>query len=191
MPISTMNEQPSLWILTRTFNRIALASFGGGLSAWSREVIVVERGWMREEEFLSASTICRILPGANQVNMAVFVGTRLHGGAGAVAAVAGLIACPTVLVLLAGALYLHFRDVPGLQHVLAGMASAAVGLTLSVAWHQGRQVLRSPVAGLLAALSLVMAAGWRVPLWLTLLVLGPLGYWWAWRREARPREARP
>lgn len=181
-----MSESPSLWTLARAFNRIALESFGGGLSAWSREVIVVERGWMGEEEFLSASTICRILPGANQVNMAVFVGTRLHGGAGAVAAVAGLITIPALIVLMAGALYLRFRDVPELQHVLAGMASAAVGLTLSVAWHQGGRVLHSPVAALLAALSLVMAAGWRVPLWLTLLVLGPLGYWWAWRRQAHP-----
>src|SRR3712207_7498162 len=85
-----MNEAPSLWTLARAFNRIALASFGGGLSAWSREVIVAERGWMSEEEFLSASTICRVLPGANQVNMAVFVGTKLHGAAGAAAAVAGL-----------------------------------------------------------------------------------------------------
>ncbi len=180
-----MNEAPSLWTLARAFNRIALASFGGGLSAWSREVIVAERGWMTEEEFLSASTICRILPGANQVNMAVFVGTKLHGTAGAAAAVAGLIAVSMALVLLAGALYLQFRDVPALRHALAGMASAAVGLTLSVAWQQGRRILRSPMAALLCVLALAMAAGWRTPLWLTLLLLGPLGFWWAWRREAR------
>lgn len=179
-----MNDPPSLWTLARTFNRIALVSFGGGLSAWSREVIVAERGWMTDEEFLSASTICRILPGANQLNMAVFVGTKLHGAAGAAAAVAGLIAFSMILVLLAGALYLHFRGVPVLQHALAGMASAAVGLTLSVAWRQGTSVLRSPVAALLFGLSLAMAAGWRTPLWLTLLLLGPLGFWWAWRREA-------
>jgi chromate transporter len=62
-----------------TFNHIALASFGGGLSAWSREVLVVEKKWMGENEFLSAMTMCRILPGANQVNMAVFVGTKMRG----------------------------------------------------------------------------------------------------------------
>ena len=184
MPTSIMSDAPSLWTLARAFNHIALASFGGGLSAWSREVIVAERGWMTEEEFLSASAVCRILPGANQVNMAVFVGMKLHGAAGAAAAVAGLIAFSMVLVLLAGELYLRFRGVPALQHALAGMASAAVGLTLSVAWQQGRRVLRSPVAALLFALSLAMAAGWRAPLWMTLLLLGPPGFWWAWRRDA-------
>ena len=77
----------SLRELALTFNHIALASFGGGLSAWSREVLVVEKKWMGEEEFLSAMTMCRILPGANQVNMAVFAGiedaraSRSGGGA--------------------------------------------------------------------------------------------------------------
>ena len=77
------HENVSLFDLAWTFNHIALASFGGGLSAWSREVLVVEKEWMGEEEFLSAMTMCRILPGANQVNMAVFVGTKMKGVAGA------------------------------------------------------------------------------------------------------------
>ena len=34
---------------------------------------------MTDEEFLSAMTVCRVLPGANQVNLAVFVGARLRG----------------------------------------------------------------------------------------------------------------
>ena len=59
----------SLRELALTFNHIALASFGGGLSAWSREVLVVEKQWMGEAEFLSAMTMSRILPGANQVNI--------------------------------------------------------------------------------------------------------------------------
>lgn len=184
-----MSEPPSLWTVARAFNHIALTSFGGGLSAWSREVIVVERQWLREEEFLSASTISRIMPGANQVNLAVYVGTRLHGGLGAVAAVCGLIACPMALVLLTGALYLQYRDVPAVQHVLTGMASAAVGLTLSMAWRQGSRILRSPMTLLLAIISLAMAAWWRVPLWLTLLLLGPIGFWWAWQQQDHPQPA--
>src|SRR5690242_20992989 len=90
----------SLFELAWTFNHIALASFGGGLSAWSREVLVVEKGWLGEAEFLSAMTMCRILPGANQVNMAVFAGTKMRGMAGAVAAVFGLCAMPLVVVLV-------------------------------------------------------------------------------------------
>ena len=49
--------RPSLVELALTFNHISLASFGGGLSAWSREVVVVEKKWMSEEEFLSILTM--------------------------------------------------------------------------------------------------------------------------------------
>ena len=76
----------SLAAIALTFNHIALASFGGGLSAWSREVVVEQKKWMGEEQFLSAMTMCRIMPGATQVNLSVFVGGSLRGFAGAVAA---------------------------------------------------------------------------------------------------------
>src|SRR5499427_4336491 len=96
---SSMSEtaQVPLWRIALSFNQIALASFGGGLSAWSRHMVVEQRHWMTDEEFLSAMTVCRVLPGANQVNLAVFVGTKLRGPAGAVAAVVGLTALPALI----------------------------------------------------------------------------------------------
>ena len=176
---------PTNWELATTFNRIALASFGGGLSAWSREIIVRERGWISEEEFISASTLCRILPGANQVNLAVFVGMRLHGIGGAAAAVLGLITVPMFIVLLAGTLYIQYRQLVPVQRIMAGVTSAAVGLTLALAWQQGRRVLVSAVPFGLFVLTLVLSAFWRSPLWLTLMVLAPVGFAWAWRDAAR------
>ncbi len=181
-PPPLADRSVSLWDLARTFNRIALASFGGGLSAWSREVVVRQRGWMSDAEFLSAMTICRIAPGANQINVAVFVGTRLRGAAGGMAAAAGLLALPLVIVLALGAAYLRFRDVAALRHVLAGMAAAAVALTFSMAWRTGRTSVTAPVPFLLFAATFVLAGLLRAPLWLTLLALGPAGFWWAWRR---------
>ena len=60
-----MSEPPvSIWRIALVFNRISLSSFGGGLSAWSRRVVVEEQRWMEEAEFLSAMTLCRVLPGA-------------------------------------------------------------------------------------------------------------------------------
>ena len=107
----------SLFELARTFNHIALASFGGGLSAWSREVVVVEKKWMTDEEFLSALTMCRILPGANQVNLAVFVGNKMAGVPGAFAAIFGLTLVPVLLVLAMGYGYFTFHHVPALHYI--------------------------------------------------------------------------
>src|ERR1700733_12602347 len=137
--------KPSLWQLVWTFNQIALASFGGGLSAWSREVIVVEKQWMGEEEFLSASTMCRILPGANQVNLAVFIGAKFRGIPGAIAAAFGLTAIPVLIILALAIVYFQFHQVPSLEKVLHGAAAAAVALTITMAVKTGRKSRKSPV----------------------------------------------
>jgi chromate transporter len=175
--------RPSLWTLARAFNSIALASFGGGLSAWSHEVVVLRRGWLTESEFLSALTLCRLLPGANQINVAIFVGARMHGFAGALAAVAGLIAVPFwIIILMIG--FVGHQDSPTLRHVMAGLTAAGIALTLSMVWQTGRKSLRSAAPFALAVLTTILSGVLRAPLWLTLLLLAPLGILWAWRRHA-------
>ena len=178
-------EPPSVLTLARVFATIAFESLGGGLAAWVQRVIVEERRWLGEEEYLSASTICGILPGANQVNMAVFVGTKFRGVPGAVAAVLGLLVGPAVIALALGALYLRFRDVAALRHALAGMSCAAAGLTLSVAWRQGVHVMNALVPIALAAATFLMSAVLRAPLWATVALLAPLGFAWAWHARAK------
>lgn len=174
---------PSLWDLIRTFNSVSLSSFGGGLSAWSYEMVVRRRCWLTEAEFLSATTFCRLLPGANQINLAIYVGNRLSGFAGALAAVTGLVAIPFCLMVLlvAGAGKL---DSAAFRHVMAGLVAAAIGLTLSMVWRTGRKVVVSAMPFALAAATVIMSGILRLPLWLTLLTLGPVGIYWAWRRAA-------
>jgi len=175
-----------LWRIALSFNQIALASFGGGLSAWSRQMVVEQRRWMTDEEFLSAMTVCRVLPGANQVNLAVFVGARLRGVPGAIVATTGLLGAPMLIVLVLGALYIAHRDDPSVQAVLRGMTAAAVALSLSMAYRTGRTCLHSPVAWALFAAALAGSTVVRLPLLIVLLVLAPPAMWWAW---PRPRQA--
>jgi chromate transporter len=174
----------SLGDLALTFNHIALASFGGGLSAWSREVIVVEKKWMGESEFLSAMTMCRILPGANQVNMAVFTGTKLRAVPGAVAAVVGLCFMPLVIVLVLSFLYFTFKEVPAVKGVLHGASTAAVALTLAMVVKTGKQCLTGLVPVALFATAFVLNGVLRWPLIGTLAIVAPLGLIWAWPRKA-------
>jgi chromate transporter len=185
-PISRMNEQrprPTLWTLAVAFCWIALASFGGGLSAWSREVVVAERRWLSDEEFLSAMTLCRVLPGANQVNFAIYVGTRMHGFAGAVAAVLGLVTVPVLIVIGLAVLYFRYRTVPALDAVLSGITPVAVGMTFAMAWRTGRKALRgAPALGFFAA-AFVQTAVFRWPLPAMLALLAPPAMWLAWPKR--------
>lgn len=171
------------------FLKIAMASLGGGLSAWALRVIVEERRWLTEEEFLAALTICRILPGPNQVNMAVYIGTRFRGLAGAIAALAGLTVIPLVIVLALGALYFGNRQTPGLQATMSGLVAAAAGMTLSVGVKLALGYFKKPVALALAVAAFAGVALMRWPLLIVLAVLGPIGIAWYWPRKpaAEPR----
>ncbi len=181
-----MSDKPTLPDLVLTFNHIALASFGGGLSAWSREVIVIEKRWMEDEEFLSAVTMCRILPGANQVNLAVFVGVKFRGIPGAVAAVFGLTFLPVLIALTLAYFYFQFHHIPAVQGILKGAAAAAVALTLSMVFKTGRKCLTGlvPVALFLGIFVLNGLARW--PLLSCLSILAPLAIVWAWPRLKNP-----
>jgi chromate transporter len=183
-------ERVSLLQMGLTFNHIALASFGGGLSAWSREVLVVEKKWMGEEEFLSAMTMCRIMPGANQVNMAVLVGTKLRGIAGAAAALVGLCLLPLIFVLIMAFVYFHFKEVPAVKGVLHGASAAAVAMTLAMVIKTGQKCLTGPIPVLLFVASFALNGLLRWPLLGTLAILAPLSLIWAWpRRRQRPTAA--
>jgi chromate transporter len=164
------------------FLKIALVSFGGGLSAWSRQVVVEERRWLTDEEFLTALTLSRLLPGPNVTNLAVYVGTRFHGLTGAGAALAGLTLIPLAIMLSLGAIYFHYHHLPGFQAVLTGLVAAGVGLTLSMGVKAGMDILRQPMALALAAAAFIGMAVLRWPLWLVLAVLAPIGMAWYWPR---------
>ncbi len=179
----TALQKVSLLEVARTFNHVAVASFGGGLGAWSREVVVVRKKWLGEEEFLSAMTMCRIVPGANQVNLAVFVGTKMRGLAGAIAAVVGLCLVPVAIVLTLGFVYFTFKEVPSVKGALHGASAAAVALTLAMVIQTGQKCLKGlmPIAFFLASFILNGLVRW--PLLETLAILAPLSLIWAWPRK--------
>ena len=178
-----LREKVSLFELAWTFNHIALASFGGGLSAWSREVLVVEKKWMGEEEFLSAMTMCRILPGANQVNMAVFAGTKKAGIPGAASAVFGLCLVPVTFMLVVGYIYFRFKEVPSVEGVLHGASAAAVAMTLAMVIKTGEKCLKGVIPVMFFIASFVLNGLLRWPLWAALAILAPLSLIWAWPRR--------
>jgi len=174
----------SLFELALTFNHIALASFGGGLSAWSRQVLVVDKHWLDEDEFLSALTMCRILPGANQVNLAVYMGTKLAGLRGAIAALVGLCLMPLVFVLVMAFVYFRFKEVPAVKGILHGASAAAVALTVAMVVQTGQKALAGLVPVLLFAAAFFLNGILRWPLLTTLAILAPLSLIWAWPRKA-------
>jgi chromate transporter len=161
---------------------IALASCGGGLTAWAQRVLVERRRWLDQDEFLSALTLCRILPGGNSANMAVYVGARFGKARGALAALGGLVVVPTAILIALGAAYFRYRQLPLLDAALRGGVAAAAAMTLVMGLKAGAPLVRDPVAVGLAVAAFVTVHLLRWPLVPVVAVLGPLGVLWAWPR---------
>lgn len=162
-----------------TFTRIAMAAVGGGLSAWAQRVLVEEKRWLGEEEFLEILAMSRLLPGANQINVAVLTGSKFHGLSGGAAAVFGLTALPAVLIVLMALLYFQFDHLEEIQRSLRGAAAAAIGLTIAMGIEAARKSVRGVAPWLLCAAMLVLTVFFKWPLFASLALLAPLSIWHA------------
>jgi chromate transporter len=176
-------DRPSLRSLFASFVSIGMMSFGGGLAAWTRREVVQRRGWLDDQQFLSGYALSQLVPGATNVNLAVFIGTLMRGTAGAVACFAGLTVLPVVIMLVAGTLYLHAQSHSGmawLSGALAGMGAVAIGLNLGTGVRLGRRNLRGVVPLLITAVVAVSIGILGFPLIQVLLVMLPASVLIAW-----------
>jgi chromate transporter len=172
-PAAPPPVQPSLAELFVAFAKISLSGFGGVL-AWSRRMMVEERRWLTAEQFNEAYAFCAFLPGPNIINFSVVFGSRFHGALGALVALAGLVGPPVLLVLIIGALYAHYGDLPVLRHMLTGVAAAAAGLMMATVAKMARPLFRNrAVVGPLIAVATFVSIGivhWPLPLVLAVIL---------------------
>jgi chromate transporter len=117
----------SLTDLFLSFTILALQGFGGVLAVVQRELVEKKR-WLTREEFIEEWAVAQIMPGPNVVNLSMMIGGRYFGLPGAMAALAGMLAVPLVVVLLLALVYAHFGSHPGVAGALRGMAAVAAGL---------------------------------------------------------------
>jgi chromate transporter len=174
----------SLSELFVAFLTISLSGFGGVL-AWSRRMVVEERGWMSAEEFKEAYALCQMLPGPNIVNFSVVFGARFRGPIGAAIALLGLLGPPVVIVTIFGIVYARYGQIESVQRVLAGVSAAAAGLIIGTTAKMSEPLFRDGWnAGPLIALATFVGIGvMRWPLYWVLLALLPVGIAWAWWRQ--------
>jgi chromate transporter len=166
---------PGLVALFVAFAQMSLAGFGGVL-VFARRAIVDRHRWMSAEEFNETFALCHFLPGPNIVNLSVVFGSRFRGIPGSLAAFAGLVGPPVVIVTILAALYARFGEVDALRRILAGVSCAAVGLLISVVFRMMMPLIRKrDLVGLVVLAAVFIAIGLlRLPLPAVLLVAIPL-----------------
>ena len=156
------------------FAKMSLAGFGGVL-VWARRAIVEQHRWMTAEEFNETFALCHFLPGPNIVNLSVVFGARIRGIPGAIAASAGLLGPPVVIVTVLAMLYARYGDLDSLRRTLAGVSCVAVGLLFAVIARMMLPLLkkREPLSLLMMLVVFAAVGLMRWPLPTVLLVSVP------------------
>jgi chromate transporter len=173
------------------FCLLALQGFGGVLAVAQR-TLCEQRRWLTHEQFIELLAFSQVLPGPNVCNLAVLVGDRYFGWRGALAALAGMVLLPLVIVLALAALYVHYAQLAAVAGALKGMGAVAAGLiagtTLKLAATLRRSVLGARACLLLGGAAFALVAGLRLPLLWVLAGVGTLAIAWAWHalRTATP-----
>jgi chromate transporter len=170
-------NKPSLGEITRTFGKIGLLSFGGpaGQIALMHRVLVDEKKWMEERQFLHALNFCMLLPGPEAMQLATYAGWLTHGVRGGI--VAGLLfVVPGALVLLAlSAAYVFLGDQGWMAGLLFGLKAAVLALVLEALLRVSKRALKDSFAYGLAGAAFVAIAVLKLPFPLVILAAAFIG----------------
>lgn len=184
-PASALTSPRSKTDLFLSFTWLALQGFGGALVVVQRELVEKKR-WMSRDEFVEEWAVAQIMPGPNVVNLAIAFGARHFGLPGAIAAVAGMLTAPLLVVLSLGLVYSQFADNARVAGALRGMGAVSAGLFIATGLKLisalSSNVLGRTACTALGALCFVGIAVLRLPLAYVLFGLGAVGYTIAWRR---------
>jgi chromate transporter len=143
-----------LWEIFLLFTRVALFSWGGGpasLALMQREVTTV--GWMTAPEFADAVAFGNALPGPIAPQVSAYIGFKMAGGWGAVAAVIGTVVPATILMLVLIVFFYGIKDSKTITAMLTAVRPVVVGLLLWTAYDMAMTVFHVRKMGVLPAIT--------------------------------------
>jgi chromate transporter len=174
----TFRDALRFWI------KLGFVSFGGpaGQIAIMHRELVERRRWVGEGLFLHALNFCMLLPGPEAQQLATYLGWRLHGAKGGVAA-GVLFVLPSMFVLFGLSwLYMAGGHLPWLAAIFHGLLPAVIAVVAGAALRIGRKSLKTPALGLIAASSFAAIFFFGASFVVIIAVAAMLG--WSGRRAA-------
>jgi chromate transporter len=125
--------------------KLGFISFGGpaGQIAIMHREVVERRRWLGEQPFMHALNFCMLLPGPEALQLAIYLGWRLHGVAGGILAGLCFIVPAAVLLLGLSFLYAIYGEVPAIAALLFGLKATVVALVVHALVRVARRALSS------------------------------------------------
>jgi chromate transporter len=128
--------QPKVGEIFRSFLHLGLTAYGGlAMVEPIRQRVVQEKGWLTQKEFMDGLALCQIVPGATVVQLATYVGYRLHKTRGAVLAASAFILPAFFLMLGLAFLYFKYGQISWVKSVSRGLNAVVIALLLQALWR--------------------------------------------------------
>ena len=170
----------SLLKLFTTFFKIGLFTFGGGyamIPLIEREVVQRYR-WLEGTEFVDLLAIAQSAPGVFAVNMSVFIGNKLRGARGALAAALGCVLPSVVIILTIALFFSRFRHVEVVNNVFMGIRPVVVALIAVPVFNVAKSARIGWATAWVPVLSALLIVALGVSPIYIIIVAGIAGFVW-------------
>ena len=153
------NNTKLLFDIFITFFKIGSVTFGGGyamIPLIEREVIS-NKGWIKnDEEIIDVFAVSESIPGAIAINSSTFVGYKIAGRSGAIAAMMGVVLPSFIIITLIATFFSKFQDNEIVKAAFMGIRSAVVALILMAAIKVGKKAIRDKLATVITIATVVL-----------------------------------
>jgi chromate transporter len=158
--------------------RVGLLSFGGpaGQIAVMHRILVEEKRWVSESQFLHALNYCMLLPGPEAQQLATYIGWLLHRVRGGLVAGVLFVVPGFVSILLLSLLYAGFQETTVVQSLFFGLKPAVVAIVVQAVLRIGGRALQNRAMITIAVAAFVAIFFFEVPFPLIVLGAGMIGY---------------
>lgn len=172
-------ETPCFADALRVWAKIGVLSFGGpaGQIALMHRVLVDEKRWIDEPRFLSALNFCMLLPGPEAMQLATYVGWRLHGVRGGLAAGLLFVLPGAAVILALSMLYAGLGNLPVAQALFVGVQAAVLAIVVEALLRVARRALKGSVDWLIAAAAFGAILFLKMPFPLIVLAAALVGFY--------------
>jgi chromate transporter len=188
MGTTELSEKPSFSEALAVWGKIGVISFGGpaGQIALMHRILVDERRWIGEKPFLHALNFCMLLPGPEAMQLATYVGWRLHGTVGGLAAGAFFVLPGASVVLALSVAYALYGEVPAVEAAFVGIKAAVLVIVIEALIRVARRALRGPYDVGIAAAASIAIFFFAAPFPLIIAAAALIGYWHAFNAPVPP-----
>lgn len=171
-------HNPSFRELVHVSARIGCLSFGGpaGQIALMHQELVEERKWVSEEQYLHALNLCHLLPGPEAQQLAIWIGWKLHGLKGGLAA-GILFVIPGALVIFAlSVLYGYAAELSWFAALFLGIKAAVLAIVVQALLRVAARALNTPAKRGIAIAAFLALFLFKLPFPLVVLGAGGVGF---------------